>query len=236
MAASAITAFLAGTARCAKYPPSSPIYAGGLSPAARRWITITAEPTPNPDSLMFFPDSRLVLGDGVRSKEFKNKFETTESPLAEALFKVRGVAEVLLASAHVTIRKSESADWESVQPRIEIVMSQFYASDIPVMKGSASSASGEQAAYEEGSLEAQIVELLEERIRPFVQQDGGDVEFHSFNADSGIVYLRMQGACSGCPKSGVTLQFGIKNLLEHYIPEVKEVMDVAEAEEVQVVE
>mmetsp|Transcript_65896 Transcript_65896/g.123005 ORF Transcript_65896/g.123005 Transcript_65896/m.123005 type:complete len:235 (+) Transcript_65896:53-757(+) len=232
MAATAVTSCWRRTARYATYPPFVPTVklAPGLS-ASRRWITITAEPTPNPDSLMFFPESRLVLGDGARSKEFKNKFETTESPLAEALFKVRGVTEVLLAPAHVTIRKSEGAEWDMVQPRIETVMSQFYASGIPVMKGgSAAESPASDGAYEEGSLEAQIVELLEERIRPFVQQDGGDVEFHSFNADSGIVYLRMQGACSGCPKSGVTLQFGIKNLLEHYIPEVKEVMDIAEAQ------
>merc|ERR1712083_1031709 len=80
-------------------------------------------------------------------------------------------------------------------------------------------------------LEAKILELLEDRVRPFVQQDGGDIEFDRFEPETGSLYLRMHGACSGCPKSGVTLQHGIKNLMEHYTPEVRQIKDVADEDE-----
>eukprot|EP00439_Symbiodinium_sp_Y106_P042898 s5288_g5.t1 len=88
------------------------------------------------------------------------------------------------------------------------------------LRDGVSRGSAVQANLDPESVEGRILDLLEERVRPFVQQDGGDVQFDRFDHDSGVLYLRMIGACSGCPKSSVTLNMGIRNLMEHYIPEV----------------
>jgi len=192
-----------------------------------------AESTPNPDSVMFYPGTRAVLGERAKTISFNNKYETSDSPLAAAIFKVHGVAEVMLAERHLTVRKKPTIPWEVLQPHLELVISQFYATGLEVVKPSL--IEKEKATYptpEPGSLEATIVELLEERVRPFVQQDGGDVEFAFFDHDVGRVHLKMTGACSGCPNSNVTLQNGILNLMEHYIPEVKDVVAVEEDEDV----
>jgi Fe-S cluster biogenesis protein NfuA len=181
---------------------------------------------------MFYPDQNTVLGDGIQTIKFTNKYETSDSPLASAIFKVKGVAEVLLASRHLTVTKTAVADWNLISPNIELVISQFYAAGLPVVKEGIAQKEKSAHDFEEGSVEFNILELLEEKVRPYVQQDGGDIEFDRFNATTGQLYLRMHGACSGCPKSNVTLQMGIKNLLEHYIPEVKEIVNVDEEEEV----
>lgn len=216
---------------------------GGAAPACRhvplghrlwrRNISVASEQTPNPDSVMFYPEEREVLGEGTRTRKFSNKYDTTDSPLAAAIFKVKGVSEVLLASKHVTVTKSADSDWSLLQPNVELVISQFYSAGLPALREGAAERDEAAAkpAPEPGTLEAQIVELLEERVRPFVQQDGGDVEFDRFDPAEGIVYVRMHGACSGCPSSNVTLQMGIKNLIEHYIPEVKDVLPVTDGDE-----
>lgn len=202
------------------------------TPRLWRAISVTSEATPNPDSLMFHPGDRGVLGKGTKTKKFTNKYDTSDSPLAAAIFKVNGVAEVMLAAQHVTVTKKVEAQWDAIQPNIQLVISQFYAAGLKAVKPEAIEREEITGpAPEPGSLDAQILELLEERVRPFVQQDGGDVEFDRFEPGEGILYLKMHGACSGCPKSNVTLQVGIKNLMQHYIPEVKEVVPVDEEEE-----
>eukprot|EP00931_Biecheleriopsis_adriatica_P022365 TRINITY_DN14393_c0_g1_i1.p1 TRINITY_DN14393_c0_g1~~TRINITY_DN14393_c0_g1_i1.p1 ORF type:complete len:244 (+),score=53.50 TRINITY_DN14393_c0_g1_i1:61-732(+) len=207
----------------------------GRSQASRlaflRNVSVSAEPTPNPDSVMFYPDERDVLGDGINTIRFGNKYETNDSPLAAAIFKVKGVSEVLLAAKHVTVTKTPASDWNLMQPNLELVISQFYAAGLHALREGAR----RQAAARDvdpDSIEGRILDLLEERVRPFVQQDGGDVEFDRFEPEEGILYLKMQGACSGCPKSSVTLNIGIKNLMEHYIPEVKDVMAVEDEDEI----
>lgn len=210
---------------------------GRPSPAApalsqqRRGVFVVVEETPNPDSAMFYPQAREVMGPGTKTVKFNNKYDTSESPLAAALFKVKGVKQVLLAAEHVTVTKQSAYDWDMIQPNIKLVMSQFFAAGLQVIKESAIVREA-AATVEPGSLEEQILELLEERVRPFVQQDGGDVEFENFDRVDGTLYLRMHGACSGCPKSNVTLQMGIKNLMQHYIPEVKDVLEAEDEEEI----
>merc|ERR1740133_536086 len=111
-------------------------------------------------------------------------------------------------------------------------MSQFFATGIQAVKESAIEREEKEVIHAEpGSLKAQILEVLEDRVRPFVQQDGGDVSFDSFDPDTGVLKLAMHGACSGCPKSNVTLQIGIKNLMTHFIPEVKDVQPVDDGAE-----
>jgi Fe-S cluster biogenesis protein NfuA len=179
--------------------------------------------------MMFRPEDRDVMGVGNKIKTFGNKYDTNESPLASALFKVKGVKEIMLAAEHVTVTKDPNVSWMLVEPNITLVMSQFFAAGLQAVKQSAIERE-EKAVIdaEPGSLEAQIQELLEDRVRPFVQQDGGDVSFHSFDSTDGTLYLAMHGACSGCPKSNVTLQVGIRNMMQHFIPEVKDVLPADE--------
>ncbi|CAJ1384984.1 unnamed protein product [Effrenium voratum] len=196
----------------------------------RRSISVVAEPTPNPDSVMFYPDDKDVLGEGTKTMRFSNKYETNDSPLAAAIFKVKGVNEVLLAAKHVTVTKKSTSDWNLLQPNLELVISQFYAAGLEALREGARQTQGASLALDPESIEGRVHAVLEERVRPFVQQDGGDVLFERFDHSSGILYLRMIGACSGCPKSSVTLNMGIKNLMEHYIPEVKDVLPAEDEE------
>jgi Fe-S cluster biogenesis protein NfuA len=209
-----------------------PVHGGVL--LQRRNVFVTTTNTPNPDSMMFHPEDCHVMGTGTKTKIFSNKYDTNDSPLAAALFKVKGVKEIMLAAEHVTVTKVAAIDWMLVEPNIQLVMSQFFAAGLQAIKESAierEERPRQQIDAEPGSLEAQILDILEERVRPFVQQDGGDVSFDRFDTADGTLYLAMHGACSGCPKSNVTLQIGIKNLMQHFIPEVKDVLPVEEEEE-----
>mmetsp|Transcript_99890 Transcript_99890/g.271591 ORF Transcript_99890/g.271591 Transcript_99890/m.271591 type:complete len:188 (-) Transcript_99890:227-790(-) len=180
---------------------------------------------------MFYPGKHQVLGSGMKTIKFNNKYDTADSQLAAAIFKVKGVNEVMLAARHITITKESRLDWEIMTPNLELVISQFYAAGLKAVREGVVERQEATEKPDPGSLEAQIVELLEDRVRPFVQQDGGDVEFHHFDHSDGTMYVTMHGACSGCPKSNVTLQVGIKNMMQHYIPEVKDVVPVDESED-----
>jgi len=197
----------------------------------RRGVFISSTETPNPESVMFQPEKCDVMGAGNKVKTFTNKYETQESPLAAALFKVKGVKEIMLAAEHVTVTKDANVGWELIEPNVQLVMSQFFAAGLQVVRPSSIEREERTQDLEPDSLEAQIVDLIEERVRPFVQQDGGDVSFSSFDHADGTLKLLMHGACSGCPKSNVTLQIGIKNLMQHFIPEVKDVVGVEEEDE-----
>jgi len=184
---------------------------------------------------MFYPSELDVLGDGTTTRKFSNRHDTADSPLAAAIFKVKGVSEVLLASKHVTVTKSPTADWDDVGPNVELVISQFYAAGLSALKEGVvereAMEAKAKAVPEAGSLEEQIVELLEERVKPFVQQDGGDIDFDHFDANTGTLYLQMHGACAGCPKSTETLQQGIKSLMQYYLPEVKEIVHTGDVQD-----
>jgi len=203
---------------------------GGLL-TQRRGISIGTQETPNPESVMFTPEGCSVMGAGNKVKTFSSKYDTQDSPLASALFKVKGVKEIMLAAEHVTVTKHPDLDWDLIEPNIQLVMSQFFAAGLQAVRQNAVEREERTQHENPESIEAQIMEIIEERVRPFVQQDGGDVSFHSFDQGDGTLYLAMHGACSGCPKSNVTLQIGIKNLMQHFIPEVKDVLPVEEDEE-----
>jgi Fe-S cluster biogenesis protein NfuA len=179
---------------------------------------IQTEPTPNPATLKFLP-GREVMRRGTL--DFKNAAAAGSSPLAMRLFAVEGVAGVFLGSDFVTVTKSDGADWTPLKPQVLASIMDHYASGAPV--------SNEEAAEtgstdEDSDTVRQIKELLDTRIRPAVAQDGGDIIFRGF--EDGVVYLRMQGACSGCPSSSATLKHGIENMLKYYVPEVVSVQAV----------
>lgn len=181
---------------------------------------IQTEQTPNPATLKFLPGQR-VMEKGTA--DFTDPRSAERSPLAKRLFHIEGVTGVFLGSDFVTVSKSDDKEWHVLKPAILGAIMEHFMSDAPVIRPEA--AGGEEAgAEEEDEIVAQIKELLDTRVRPAVAQDGGDIIFHGF--ENGVVYLHMQGACSGCPSSTATLKAGIENLLRHYIPEVVEVRSV----------
>ncbi|CAE7942107.1 NIFU4 [Symbiodinium necroappetens] len=188
-----------------------------------RPVSVLVEATPNPKSMKFVLEGGEVLGRGTKTMLFRSPHEAIQSPLAKSLLELDGVREVLLAAEHVTVTKSTLAEWEDLQDVVEGEISKFYEAGHTVIEESAVESTDPQD-FPEGSIEAEILELLEERVRPFVQQDGGDIEFVRFDHADSTLYLKMVGSCSGCSQSHATLQEGVKNLMDHYIPQVKQIV------------
>jgi Fe-S cluster biogenesis protein NfuA len=180
---------------------------------------IQTEETPNPATLKFLP-GRVVMASGT--VDFSQADAAQSSPLAERLFTIEGVARVFLGGDFITVTKAEASEWAVLKPQVLGVVMEHFLADRPTYVGEA--AGGAAASEEDDEIVAQIKELLETRVRPAVAQDGGDIIFQSF--EDGIVYLHMQGSCSGCPSSTATLKMGIENMLRHYVPEVVEVRPV----------
>ena len=181
---------------------------------------IQTEGTPNPATLKFFP-GRPVMDSGTAY--FPTREDAGASPLAARLYDIDGVAGVFFGADFITVTKSDDQDWAWLKPPILGVIMEHFTSGAPLFTGGGAP-SAHAATDDDDELVAQIKELLDTRVRPAVAQDGGDILFHGF--EQGVVYLHMQGSCSGCPSSTATLKSGIENMLRHYIPEVIEVRPV----------
>jgi len=181
---------------------------------------IQTELTPNPATLKFLP-GRAVIDSGTAN--FTDAATAAaRSPLAERLFAVGGVTGVFLGGDFVTVTKDEDSDWYQLKPAILGIIMEHFTAGRPILLASDGMSEGAGDGGEpDTEIVTQIKELLETRVRPAVAQDGGDIIFHDFT--DGVVYLHMQGSCSGCPSSTATLKAGIENMLKHYIPEVQEV-------------
>ena len=180
---------------------------------------IQTEQTPNPATLKFLP-GESVMGEGTA--DFVSAEAAARSPLAECLFAVEGVVGVFLGGDFISVTKTEDKEWQVLKPSIlGAIMEHFAAGQPVILADQDETADGDG---EDDEIVRQIKELIETRVRPAVAQDGGDIIFHGFEA--GVVYLQMQGACSGCPSSAATLKAGIENMLKHYVPEVEEVRSV----------
>ena len=140
------------------------------------------------------------------------------------LFGAEGVVRVFLGSDFITITKSDAKDWSVLKPALLGVIMEHFTTNQPVLLDEAGATPHATTNEEDDEIVAQIKELLDTRVRPAVAQDGGDIIFHAF--EDGVVYLHMQGSCSGCPSSTATLKMGIENMLRHYVPEVVEVRPV----------
>jgi Fe-S cluster biogenesis protein NfuA len=183
---------------------------------------IQTEQTPNPATLKFLP-GRQVMSTGTANFTSADA-AVRRSPLAERLFALPRVTGVFLGADFVTVTKGGDGDWHQLKPAILAEIMEHFTSGRPVVLAAADSAAAEAATEDEDEVVSQIKELLETRVRPAVAQDGGDIIFHDY--EDGVVYLHMQGSCSGCPSSTATLKAGIENMLRHYIPEVVEVRAV----------
>ena len=190
---------------------------------------IQTEATPNPDVLKFLP-GRDVLGEGTR--EYRSADEAVASPLAETIFALEGVRRVFLGGDFLTVtRDAQGLAWPQMKAPILAAIMEHFTSGAPVVREAAAAGGGEghdEADYEGDSAQivAEIKDLLDSRIRPAVAQDGGDILFNRFDVETGVVWLHMRGACSGCPSSSATLKAGVENMLKHYVPEVTRVEQV----------
>jgi Fe-S cluster biogenesis protein NfuA len=178
---------------------------------------IETETTPNPATLKFLP-GRAVMSAGTA--DFPDATQAARSPLAKRLFGLPGVTGVFLGADFITVAKADTTEWFELKPRVLGTIMEHFTSGEPVVTEAAPVAAEEEG----GEVVAQIKELLETRVRPAVAQDGGDIVFDHYA--EGVVYLQMQGSCSGCPSSTATLKAGIENMLRHYVPEVIEVRAV----------
>ncbi|MDJ0643416.1 MAG: NifU family protein [Erythrobacter sp.] len=188
---------------------------------------IETETTPNPASLKFLP-GQPVMQSGTR--EFPSPEAAEASPLAQAIFDTGEVVNVFYGWDFVTVTAAPGSDWGTLKPQVVAILLDHFVSEAPLFAGGSAdgiSVPGEDDApvvedkEEDAETIAAINELLETRVRPAVASDGGDIAYRGFS--EGVVYLSLQGACSGCPSSTATLKHGIESLLKHYVPEVLEV-------------
>jgi NFU1 iron-sulfur cluster scaffold homolog, mitochondrial len=184
---------------------------------------IQTEATPNPATLKFLPGREVYPGGPI---EFNDTNAAAASPLAEALFQVEGVRRVFFGADFITVTKTDAVDWPHIKPSLLGAIMDTYVSGKPIMGDIVAPEAKSAAQAYEGDT-AQIVreieDLLATRVRPAVAQDGGDIDFDHFDAETGVVYVRLRGACAGCPSSTITLKQGIENMIKHYVPEVTRV-------------
>ena len=183
---------------------------------------IQTEPTPNPDTVKFLPGEPVAGDKGPF--DFASATEAGPSRLAQTLFDLGDVDRVFLGADFISVTKSPSVEWPHVRPMVIAAIMDHFVSGLPVVDdgAEAGTAGASDVVYEGEAAEivAEIQDLIETRVRPAVAQDGGDIVFDRFEADTGIVRLHMRGACAGCPASSYTLKQGIENMLKAYVPEV----------------
>ncbi len=182
---------------------------------------IQTETTPNPEVLKFLP-GRQVLAQGT--KEFVSAGEAEASPLARALFGLADVRRVFFGPDFITVMKDAGGDWAHLKAPILAEIMDHFTGGAPLFDETVEE--DIQTEVYEGKtadIVAEIKELLDSRIRPAVAQDGGDILFSRFEPETGVVWLHLRGACSGCPSSAATLKAGVENMLRHYVPEVTRV-------------
>tara|TARA_B100001121_G_scaffold295811_1_gene300580 strand:- start:7 stop:546 length:540 start_codon:yes stop_codon:yes gene_type:complete len=172
--------------------------------------------TPNPNSLKFLPGEKVSLSGPI---EFTDKTETTNE-LIRNIMSINGVNGIFLSEDFISVNKNAEKDWEDIKHIIISFINDFYADGNKFVYDNTSKNEDENL----GEIERKIIKILETKIRPAVARDGGDIKFKEFK--DGKVKVEMQGSCSGCPSSTLTLKQGVENLLKHYIPEVTEVIPV----------
>ncbi len=187
---------------------------------------IETETTPNPSTLKFLP-GELVMATGTR--EFTSPEAAEASPLAQALFDLGDVTGVFFGRDFVSVTAAPGVEWASLKPQVLSLLLDHFVAQAPLFVAGTAAGIAVPADVDDdfnddpadAEIIDQIKDLIETRVRPAVANDGGDIIYRGFR--EGVVYLQMQGACSGCPSSSATLKNGIESLLKHYVPEVSEV-------------
>jgi NFU1 iron-sulfur cluster scaffold homolog, mitochondrial len=191
-------------------------------------ISIYTEMTPNPETMKFVANKLLYPGKSV---DFQDEESAKASPLAMELFSFPFIKSVFIASNFITLTKTnETEDWQDVIPSIKQFLREYLEEGKTIINeeeiASRKTASSNEVSLDDGDVVKRIKELLENYVKPAVEMDGGAIQFKSY--EDGKVNLMLQGSCSGCPSSMITLKAGIEGMMKRMIPEVKEV--VAEAD------
>jgi len=184
----------------------------------KKVVNIYFEANPNPNSLKFVADSMLV--EEGKNYDFPSKESAKNAPLANRLFELDYVTRVFYMSNFITVTKTEEADWLEIREELKSIIKDHLENGMPLLSDKNSKEDPDPQS-DEPDLDRRIKEILDEYVKPAVEQDGGAISFASFH--DGVVKVNLKGACSGCPSSLVTLKAGIENLLIRLIPEVKEV-------------
>ena len=177
---------------------------------------VQTEVTPNPNSLKFLPGKK-VSNSGPY--EITNK-EDIQNELVRNILSVNGVEGIFLGQDFISVNKNDNINWDEIKHIVISLINDFYADG----KEFVIDENIKEQNSDLSEIESKIVKILEEKIRPAVARDGGDIKFKEFK--DGVVKVQLQGSCSGCPSSTMTLKQGVQNLLCHYLPEVKEVIAI----------
>jgi len=175
---------------------------------------IQTEKTPNPNSLKFIP-GKIVSNSGQHEITKKNQIN---NDLVKNLLSINGVTGVFLGKDFLSINKKQNIDWEDIKHIAKSLINEFYLEGKDFVYDKNLNNEDKREFHE---IEKKIIKILDTKIRPAVARDGGDIKFEKY--ENGIVKVKLQGSCSGCPSSTMTLKQGVQNLLKHYIPEIKEV-------------
>ena len=178
---------------------------------------ITTEQTPNPDSLKFLSEKTISTAG---TEEFQKKdYNKIENEFVKNLLNLKGVELVLLADNFLSVKKNKEISWDVLKPTVISHMNDYFEkNNKPILNKKIQK---KEDNFDLGEIEAKIIKVLDEKVRPAVAKDGGDIKFKSFK--DGVVHVELQGSCSGCPSSLMTLKQGVQNLLCHYVEEVKSV-------------
>lgn len=187
----------------------------------------TAE-TPNEHALKFIP-SMPIMGEG-QTREFLSGREAACSPLAVKLFSIDGIRSVMYGPNFITVEKSGN-DWSLLKPEIFSILTEYLTNGTPIFSEESELSNDMEIDENDDEVVAMIKELIFTRIRPAIQDDGGDIEFVKFREEDGTVFLKLKGACRSCDSSSVTLKNGIESMLKHYIEEIQAVEPFEEDEE-----
>jgi len=200
--------------------------------SAARSIFIQVEKTPNPFSLKFLP-TKLVLPEDHAGSGYhfhKGDKDYLRSPLAKKLLGIPDVTGVFVGKDFITISKNEGGAWAVIKPFAFSYLMDWFAEGVPAVEDMVQ-VTDTTILDDDSEIVAMIKELLESRIRPSVQEDGGDIFYKGFDVDTGVVSVQLAGSCVGCPSSSVTLRNGVEKMLMHYIPEVTGIENVELEEE-----
>ncbi len=178
---------------------------------------IITELTPNPNSLKFLSEKII---SSIGTEEFQKKdFNKIKNEFVKNLLNLKGVELVLLADNFLSVKKNKEISWEVLKPTVISHMNDYFEkNDKPILNEQNNTSKNKSDL---GEIEDRIIKVLDEKVRPAVAKDGGDIKFKSFK--NGVVHVELQGSCSGCPSSLMTLKQGVQNLLCHYVEEVKSV-------------
>ncbi|WP_020526490.1 NifU family protein [Flexithrix dorotheae] len=186
----------------------------------KRNLTIYTEANPNPNSMKFMLNF-MLLSEG-ENVDFPDLESAKNSPLAQELFQFPYVTRVFYMSNFITITKDEATDWASVIPELKEFIKQYFEAEKPIFNEDQPDTIVELNNDTEAV--KKIKGVLDEYIKPAVEMDGGAIQFHSFDEQSGLLKVLLQGSCSGCPASTITLKSGIETMMKRMVPQVQEVI------------